>query len=130
MSNEPTNKQSPNVKKKSPFLKGFEKFSAKVSDAVGSPYWFLLSILLILMWFPTGFFIGFNEIWHLYINSTTTILTFLMMSLLHTSQKKWEKKMEDLQKREGHDLKNLRETTTQLVDTIPPITKDLKNNTQ
>ena len=28
-------------------------------------------------------FIGFDEIWHLYINTTTTILTFLMMALLN-----------------------------------------------
>ena len=107
------------IKKKSAFMRSFEKISAKVSDTVGSPYWFFFSILLIIIWFPSGFFIGFDELWHLYINTTTTILTFLMMSLLHTSQKKWEKKMENLQRREGHDLKDLKETTTQIVDTIP-----------
>src|SRR3990167_6232941 len=92
--------------KKSKTIKKFRKFADFTNRIVGSPYWFMLSILLVLIWLPSGIFFGWGEIWHLLINTTTTILTFLMMSLLHASQSKWEERMDRLQEKE---LKALRE---------------------
>jgi low affinity Fe/Cu permease len=106
-------------KRKRTLLQRFESLSNKVSNIVGSPYWFLFSIALIVIWIPSGLLIGFNEMWHLYINTTTTILTFLMMALLHTSQKKWERQMENRQKNERHTLKDLKQETEKIIDTIP-----------
>ena len=83
----------------------FHNWSDAVSKIVGSSYWFLLSFILVLIWLPSGLFFDFNEIWHLLINTTTTILTFLMMSLLHASQDQWEKKMDRTQDREREDLR-------------------------
>ncbi len=98
---------------KSVIFKKFESISIKVSDIVGSPYWFAFSVMVILLWIPTGFFIGFNELWHLHINTFTTIFTFLMMALLHTSQKKWERKMENMQKKEGTEIKTIQQELVQ-----------------
>lgn len=107
----------PNPKKPSKLTKKFENFAEKVNDIVGSPYWFVFSVLLIIIWFPTGFFLGWGEIWHLMINSTTTILTFLMMSLLHSSQSKWEQRMEKMQQRESTELKSIGKTAKQIAYT-------------
>jgi low affinity Fe/Cu permease len=103
--------------KKPPKSKSSKKFDAiadKVSGVVGSPYWFIFSVLIILIWFPSGLFIGFNEIWHLHINTTTTILTFLMVALLHSSQRRWEDKMERLQQRESTEIKAIEKTTKKI----------------
>ena len=98
--------------------KVFEKFAVFVSRIVGSPTWFFFSVVLILIWFPSGFFIGFTAIWHLLINTFTTILTFLMMSLLHASQSKWERKMERIEARQERVLKMLEEKTEKVVERI------------
>jgi low affinity Fe/Cu permease len=95
-------------------IKKFYKISDKVSGVVGSPYWFIFSLLIILIWIPSGFFLGWGEIWHLLINTTTTILTFLMVALLHSSQSRWEKKMEKLQQRESTEIKALGKTTKKI----------------
>lgn len=92
----------------------FEKLSDKVSDIVGSPWWFVFSLTVILIWIPSKIFIKSTEIWHLLINTTTTILTFLMMALLHSSQRKWEKKIEKLQQRESSEIKHLKKHTKKI----------------
>jgi len=89
--------------------KWFEKVAVSVSKIVGSPTWFMISVLIIIVWAFSGFFIGFNELWHLHINSTTTILTFLMMALLHATQSGWETKMEKIQKEIRGSLKEIKE---------------------
>ena len=94
------------------FQKKFSHIAKKASALVGSPYWFFFSVTLVVVWFPTGFWLGWGEIWHLMINSTTTILTFLMMSLLHASQSKWEKRMEEMQVFSQKELKKILENET------------------
>jgi low affinity Fe/Cu permease len=64
----------------------FEKFSRKVSDLTGSPYAFLASFFLILGWLATGPAFHFSEEWQLVINSTTTVITFLMVFLIQHAQ--------------------------------------------
>lgn len=100
--------------------KGFEKLALKVSRVVGSPYWFVFSLLMVLIWAPSGFVIGFNEIWHLIINTSTTILTFLMMALLHSSQSKWEKQMDQMQMKQERILKLVEKRTEELIQDIRP----------
>lgn len=94
--------------------KTFEKFSEKVSDVVGSPWWFVFSLMIILVWVPSRLFIKSAEIWHLIINTTTTILTFLMMALLHSSQRKWEDRIERLEQKETTELKFLKKHTKKI----------------
>jgi low affinity Fe/Cu permease len=97
--------------------KKFKRFADRTNGIVGSPYWFAFSVLLVLVWLPSGFFLGFNEIWHLLINTTTTILTFLMLSLLHSSQTTWEKKIEKLESREVSTIETIEEETKKLTTT-------------
>jgi low affinity Fe/Cu permease len=67
---------------------GFEKFSAMVSRAAGSSYAFGFSMGLIIAWLISGPFMDYSETWQLIINTTTTIITFLMVFLIQKTQNK------------------------------------------
>ncbi len=121
--------QKTNVTSNKPFNRAYKKFnewSKSIDRIVGSPYWFVFSVILILIWLPSGIFFGFNEIWHLIINTTTTILTFLMMSLLHASQSEWEKKMDRIQDREKEILRAISKELEATVRSLREISKNSK----
>lgn len=65
---------------------GFHRFSAKVSATVGSPYAFVIAIIIIGTWALTGPVFGFSDTWQLVINTGTTIVTFLMVFLIQNTQ--------------------------------------------
>lgn len=92
----------------------FDQTAAKVSRMIGSPLWFFFSVMLVVVWFFSGFFIGFEETWQLLINTATTIMTFLMMSLLHSSQSRWERDIEEIQVHQDKILKSLERKTTEI----------------
>ncbi len=64
----------------------FRKFSSHTSRAVGSPLAFILAISLIIFWFVSGPFFDFSDTWQLVINTSTTIVTFLMVFLIQNTQ--------------------------------------------
>lgn len=64
----------------------FHKLSTFISNAVGSPYAFILAIAVILTWAVSGPAFGFSDTWQLVINTGTTIVTFLMVFLIQNTQ--------------------------------------------
>ena len=64
----------------------FRAFSARVSDAVGSPAAFIVGLALIVVWALTGPLFGFSDTWQLVVNTATTIVTFLMVFLIQNTQ--------------------------------------------
>jgi low affinity Fe/Cu permease len=66
----------------------FEKFSAKVTKATGSPIAFIMACVIIIIWAITGPVFGFSDTWQLVINTGTTIITFLMVFVIQQSQNK------------------------------------------
>ncbi|MFN4296079.1 MAG: low affinity iron permease family protein [Brevundimonas sp.] len=52
----------------------------------GKPLTFALCFLLILAWAVTGPIFGFSQTWQLVINTSTTIVTFLMVFLIQNTQ--------------------------------------------
>ena len=72
----------------------FVKFAHKVSNAVGSPWAFLLAVLVIVVWVVSGPLFGFSDTWQLVINTGTTIITFLMVFLIQNQQNRDSKAME------------------------------------
>jgi low affinity Fe/Cu permease len=66
--------------------KAFRKFATAISRAVGSPWAFLLAALLIVGWGLSGPVFGYSDTWQLVINTTTTIITFLMVFLIQNTQ--------------------------------------------
>jgi low affinity Fe/Cu permease len=64
----------------------FRKFSHRTSALVGSPWAFILAISTIIVWAITGPLFQFSDTWQLVINTSTTIVTFLMVFLIQNTQ--------------------------------------------
>jgi len=64
----------------------FRKFANQTSRGVGSPWAFILAVLVILGWAITGPIFHFSDTWQLVINTSTTIITFLMVFLIQNTQ--------------------------------------------
>jgi low affinity Fe/Cu permease len=64
----------------------FRKVASQAASKVGSPWAFALAVLVVVLWAASGPIFGFSETWQLVINSFTTIVTFLMVFLIQTTQ--------------------------------------------
>jgi low affinity Fe/Cu permease len=64
----------------------FAKISQNLALWAGSPRTFLGAIILICLWGLSGPIFGFNDTWQLIINTSTTIITFLMVFLIQNTQ--------------------------------------------
>lgn len=64
----------------------FSKFASTMSELSGRPVTFALAVTLVVVWAISGPFFGFSETWQLVINTSTTIVTFLMVFVLQNSQ--------------------------------------------
>ncbi|ODP31075.1 low affinity iron permease family protein [Pandoraea sp. ISTKB] len=66
--------------------KWFSKFSSYLSTLTGRPVSFVLAVVLVLIWALTGPLFGYSDTWQLVINTSTTIVTFLMVFLIQNTQ--------------------------------------------
>lgn len=64
----------------------FRLFAKKVSNMVGSPWAFVLAIVVLITWGISGFIFDFSDTWQLVINTATTIVTFLIVFLIQNTQ--------------------------------------------
>ena len=64
----------------------FRRLAKHVAAAIGSPFAFALALLLILAWALLGPVFGFSDTWQLVINTTTTIVTFLVVFMIQNTQ--------------------------------------------
>lgn len=64
----------------------FTKFANAVSAAAGSPFAFMICAAYVIAWACTGPLFGFSDTWQLVINTSTTIVTFLMVFLIQNTQ--------------------------------------------
>lgn len=64
----------------------FRKLAHYASERLGSPWAFIIALGLVLAWALAGPFLGFSTAWQLLINTTTTILTFLVVFLIQNTQ--------------------------------------------
>lgn len=64
----------------------FQKFAAAISRAVGSSLVFSLALLLVIIWALGGLIFGFADLYQLWINTLTTIITFLIVFLIQNTQ--------------------------------------------
>ncbi len=75
-------------KKKGGFKLFFDRFSSKITVVTGKPATFITALLLVIVWALTGPLFGFSDTWQLVINTSTTIITFLMVFVIQQSQNK------------------------------------------
>lgn len=64
----------------------FTRAAKWAARAAGRPITFISAVSLILLWAITGPLFHFSDTWQLVINTTTTIVTFLMVFLIQNTQ--------------------------------------------
>jgi low affinity Fe/Cu permease len=64
----------------------YAQFTKATARFCGRPVVFVLAAGTILVWIVTGPLFGFSDTWQLVINTATTIITFLMVFLIQSSQ--------------------------------------------
>jgi low affinity Fe/Cu permease len=68
------------------FGQAFTRVASAVSTWTGRPSAFLLCCLLVAIWATTGPIFHYSDTWQLVINTSTTIVTFLMVFLIQNTQ--------------------------------------------
>lgn len=66
----------------------FSRFARKVAAIIGTPYAFAIALTAIISWALLGPLMGFSERWQLIVNTGTTIVTFLVVFLIQSTQYK------------------------------------------
>jgi low affinity Fe/Cu permease len=101
----------------------FRKFATKTSEAIGSPWAFLIALLVTIVWAVLGPFLGFSDSWQLWINTGTTISTGLIVFLIQNTQNRDAKaihlKLDEL-------LRGVEGARTSMVDLEDLSDEDLK----
>src|SRR5688572_6509478 len=69
-----------------PVSRLFTRFASAVSKWTGRPFVFIGCLVLVVVWAAAGPLFGFSDTWQLVINTTTTIITFLMVFLIQNTQ--------------------------------------------
>ncbi len=66
----------------------FENLAKWTTDWTGSTFAFIFALMTIILWLASGMIFGYSDTWQLVINTTTTIVTFLMVFLLQRAHNK------------------------------------------
>ena len=66
----------------------FEKFASAITKATGSTAAFSIAFSIIVLWAVSGPIFHYSEGWQIFINTATTIITFLMVFLIQKAQNK------------------------------------------
>jgi low affinity Fe/Cu permease len=64
----------------------FARFAQHVSHLTGRPTAFIAALAVIVVWAASGPFFGYSDTWQLVINTSTTIITFLMVFVIQNTQ--------------------------------------------
>lgn len=64
----------------------FRRIASRTSHGVGSPWAFVVALTIVVVWAATGPIFHFADTWQLVINTSTTIVTFLMVFLIQNTQ--------------------------------------------
>lgn len=64
----------------------FRHFSHRTAEVMGAPWAFGVALAVICLWATLGPMFHFSDTWQLVINTSTTIVTFLMVFLIQNTQ--------------------------------------------
>src|SRR3954447_15411567 len=68
------------------FRPSYSSLAKAAAHVAGRPATFLIAVLIIAIWAITGPLFHFSDTWQLVINTGTTIITFLMVFLIQSTQ--------------------------------------------
>lgn len=66
----------------------FTCFAQTIAKAAGSPWAFCLAACCIVVWAACGPLFDYSDTWQLVVNTSTTIITFLMVFIIQNTQNK------------------------------------------
>ncbi len=64
----------------------FRKFAERFAHAAGSAWAFFGAAVVVVIWLLSGPYFGYSDTWQLFINTGTTVVTFLMVFLIQNTQ--------------------------------------------
>src|SRR6185503_11494437 len=64
----------------------FTRFTSSAAMALGHAWVFVVALAVLIIWAVTGPLLGFSDTWQLIINTSTTIITFLMVFIIQNTQ--------------------------------------------
>ena len=112
----------------------FTRFAKRTAHLTGRPAAFIGAASIILVWGFSGPLFGFSDTWQLVINTSTTIITFLMVFLIQSTQNRDAEAMQvkldeiiraigtarnevlDLEELEEEDLQRIRKTYREMAE--------------
>jgi low affinity Fe/Cu permease len=74
-----------NDEKRSSRAAWFDRFASRCAGWAGHPSSFAIAFSVVLFWALSGPLFGFSDTWQLVINTTTTVLTFLMVFVIQNT---------------------------------------------
>jgi low affinity Fe/Cu permease len=64
----------------------FRKLARNVAESAGSPWAFISTLAIVIVWVCVGPYFRFSDTWQLVINTGSSIVTFLMVFLIQNTQ--------------------------------------------
>ncbi len=111
----------------------FASFATQAARVMGSAWSFVIAALVILVWAVSGPMFHFSEVWQLVINTSTTIVTFLMVFLIQNTQNRESRavhlKLDELLlsiKEASNDMIDIEELSSGELEVIAARIKDAK----
>ena len=115
----------------------FRKFAQVVSHAAGTAWAFMAALVMIAVWGALGPVYGWSDTWQLVINTSTTIVTFLMVFLIQNTQNRDARaihlKLDELlraMKRARTGLVDLEDMTDEELDALQKEFESLRRGAQ
>lgn len=78
--------KAPVARSHQPSPSWFAWFASEIAHWTGKPAAFAIAFALVIVWAATGPIFGYSDTWQLVINTSTTIVTFLMVFLIQNTQ--------------------------------------------